>query len=134
MVNFIRRAFNAMYLKLFGSSFLKRPSKREMDRYFQYREGVLVFKSVIEQNITPTNDQIGEKDFMQVVYKNRPMWALFRCPCGCREVISLSLQNVHNPHWTLTVRKNRPSLYPSVWQKVGCRSHFWIHDGYVYWV
>lgn len=83
---------------------------------------------------TPSNADIGERDFVQVVYKNKPMWALFRCPCSCGTVISLSLQNVHRPYWTLSINKQgRPSLSPSVYQKTGCHSHFWVRDGHISW-
>jgi hypothetical protein len=63
-----------------------------------------------------------------------PMWAMLRCPCGCTAVITLSLQRVHRPHWTVGISaEGRASLRPSVWRDVGCRSHFWVLDGRVYW-
>lgn len=103
--------------------------------FLKNREGgTQLFDSIIIQNITPDNSAIGEKDFIHVVYKGKPIWALFKCPCGCNTIISLSLQKVHNPHWRLSITKNkRPTLYPSIWQKTGCLSHFWISDGYIYW-
>jgi len=86
-------------------------------------------------NKTPTNDQIREKDFIMVVYQKNPHWALFRCPCGCHHVISLSLQRTQYPSWTVQMNlSGRPTVYPSVKQVKGCRSHFWIKDGRVYWV
>ena len=94
----------------------------------------ILFKSISIINKTPKNDTVGKRDFIAVVYQNKPMWALFQCPCGCGKVISLSLQKIHTPNWT--VRKNpsgRPTLHPSVWQNKGCCSHFWIKDGRVYW-
>jgi len=64
--------------------------------------------------------------------KNR--WAMFLCPCGCGEVITLSLQAVHSPHWKLLPsRADLPSLHPSIWRKQGCLSHFWIREGKVHW-
>jgi len=61
-------------------------------------------------------------------------WVMFRCPCPCREVITLSLQKVHNPHWKLLAGPDgHASLRPSVWRTQGCRSHFWVDDGRVYW-
>jgi hypothetical protein len=92
------------------------------------------FKSMTIANKTPRSDTVGDKDFIMVVFQRKPYWVLFRCPCGCRIVISLSLQKMHRPHWT--VRKNsegRPTVYPSVWQNNGCCSHFLIRDGRVYW-
>lgn len=92
------------------------------------------FDAVIVMDKTPRNDAVGERDFVLVVYQRKPLWALFRCPCGCGNVISLSLQKIHNPNWR--VRKNRvglPTVYPSIWQNQGCCCHFWIKDGCVRW-
>jgi hypothetical protein len=112
-----------IYQKIFGHQLKK------------YKEPDVYFKTVTVVNKTPSNDEVADKDFILVIYQNKPLWALFRCPCGCRHVISLSLQRIHKPSWT--VNKNlsgRPTVYPSVWQTKGCHSHFWIKDGRVYWV
>jgi hypothetical protein len=83
---------------------------------------------------TPSNVAVSTKAFIVVIYRNQPIWALFRCPCGCGTVISLSLQKVHTPHWTAEkTSAGRPTIYPSIWQNKGCYSHFWIKDGRVYW-
>lgn len=83
---------------------------------------------------TPGNAAIKEKEFVTVIHKNTPYWAMFRCPCGCGTVISLSLQKNHKPSWSVRKSKHgRPSLHPSVWQNKGCCCHFWIKDGRVYW-
>lgn len=110
------------------------PFWKKYKEYSPPEEGPLRFTSIIVVNKTPTYGSINEGDFIQVIYRRKPMWVLFKCPCGCQTVISLSLQKVHNPHWRLKkTNKGRPSLYPSIWQKTGCRSHFWITNGYVSW-
>jgi len=120
MINF----FNKIYQKLFG---------REPQR--PYKEPDVYYKSLTVVGKTPSNDTVGEREFITVVYQNKPHWALFRCPCGCHHVISLSLQKVHKPSWHVYKSPaGRPTVYPSVWQVKGCRSHFWIKDGRVYWV
>ena len=92
------------------------------------------FEKLTVVNRTPSNDTVDSEAFITVVYEGRPIWALFRCPCGCGTVISLSLQKVHNPNWTVEkTSTGRPTIYPSVWQNKGCYSHFWIRDGRVYW-
>jgi len=92
------------------------------------------FKILSVLDKTPSNNSIGEKDFITVVYHGRLLWVLFRCPCGCGNVISLSLQKVHNPNWTVRkTQAGRPTIHPSVWRNKGCCSHFWIKDGRVYW-
>ena len=113
-----------IYRKIFGHEL---PPKR--------KKPAVYFNHVSILNKTPSNDAVGDKDFIVVVHQNKPYWALFRCPCGCRHVISLSLQKIHNPSWN--VHKNlsgRPTVHPSVWQIKDCHSHFWIRDGRIYWV
>ena len=63
-----------------------------------------------------------------------PWFAVFGCPCGCGDLIKLSLLPNERPrwsargHWTGTV-----SLAPSVWRQVGCKSHFWMRKGRIRW-
>ena len=80
------------------------------------------------------DETIQEKEMIVVGGLNYYKWAHFKCPCGCGEIINLSLMRGHRPSWTLKVSlKFRPSLYPSVWKKEGCGSHFWVKDGMVIW-
>jgi len=119
------KTLSKIYLKLFGTEYLSE----------KQRQPSIHFQRITLVNKTPKNDEVGFKDFIEVVYQNKPLWTLFRCPCGCGHVISLSLQKVHNPYWK--VHKSdagRPTVYPSVWQTKGCKSHFWVKDGRIYWV
>jgi hypothetical protein len=115
---------NKIYQKIFGNKPLLRR-----------KEPGIYFPRVISLSKTPRNDDVGDEDFIMVFYQNKPLWALFRCPCGCGHVISLSLQRNNKPSWK--VQKNssgRPTVHPSVLQTKGCHSHFWIKDGRVCWV
>jgi hypothetical protein len=92
------------------------------------------FASISHTTVTPSNNQIAKNDFFLVRHKKKDYWALFQCPCGCGEVISLSLQKIHANYWRVYKSKNnRPSLSPSVWQSEGCCSHFILTDGRIYW-
>jgi hypothetical protein len=53
------------------------------------------------------------------------------CPCGCGNKIITPLDKTE---WYLKVKKNKPSLYPSIgnWQ-LPCKSHYWIINGNVIW-
>lgn len=82
----------------------------------------------------PPNSEIPFGKFLVVMPLKEPKWALFKCPCGCDHVITLSLSKMRNPHWKVTRnRDNYPTLYPSVRQLNGCLSHFWVKNGEVYW-
>jgi Family of unknown function (DUF6527) len=128
--------FNILH-KLISNLFGKSPDGGKAGHVSRKRETrskpAAYFTSVIEVDKTPRNDAIGDRDFIMVVHQRKPLWALFRCPCGCGNVISLSLQKLHSPHWRVKKRAGMPSLYPSVWQNKGCCSHFWIKKGCVQW-
>ncbi|WP_423128484.1 DUF6527 family protein [Gaoshiqia sp. Z1-71] len=92
------------------------------------------FDSITIMDKTPNEDSLNEKDFVEVVYRNQSYWAIFNCPCACKNVITLPLQKNHNPHWKLEHSiEGKPTLYPSVWQNKGCLSHFWIANGKIEW-
>ena len=60
--------------------------------------------------------------------------AAMHCPCGCGEAIQLSLVKNDEPSWRFRLdRQKRPSLFPSVWRTVGCRSHFILRQGDIIW-
>lgn len=61
-------------------------------------------------------------------------WCRLRCPCGCDEIILLSLSSSRGPRWQVSVDwLGRPSLSPSVRKLDGCESHFWVRGGRVDW-
>ena len=94
----------------------------------------ITFAGITDVSAPPPNNAVQPAVFYRVMRNELPKWALFQCPCGCRSVITLSLQPVHRPHWTVRTSKGRrPSMRPSVWRDMGCFSHFWVEDGRVYW-
>ncbi|MGE3988619.1 DUF6527 family protein [Pseudorhodoplanes sp.] len=57
-----------------------------------------------------------------------------QCPCGCGMNIELLVIAEAKPRWDVVIDSNqRPTLRPSVWVQRGCRSHFWLRDGRVFW-
>lgn len=76
---------------------------------------------------------ILQPNMVYVVGQGRHLWsAEFLCPCSCGAVVRLSLHKDGHPRWTLCQhRDGRVSLSPSVWRKVGCKSHFFITKGVV---
>jgi hypothetical protein len=65
-----------------------------------------------------------------LVGEQKPWSAALVCPCGCKDVIQLSLLPNDSPKWTATSdRKGMPTLSPSVWRTTGCRSHFFLRQG-----
>ena len=94
----------------------------------------VTFPQITHVEKPPRNEKVQKSVLYFVAPGRRPKWVLFQCPCGCQSIITLSLQRVHRPHWSLiSTAANRPTLNPSVWRDVGCLSHFWIKDGRVFW-
>lgn len=97
-----------------------------------FEQEKIYFSTIAVTDKTPNADSIGKNDFIHVEYEGKSYWVMFRCPCGCNTLITLSLQKTHNPNWKLIQTENgRATLYPSIWQNRGCCSHFWINDGKV---
>lgn len=68
---------------------------------------------------------IGEADFHAI--------AVMLCPCGCKSKIHLNLLPGNKPTWSITSLDKVPTIKPSVWRKVGCKSHFFVRSGQVVW-
>lgn len=92
------------------------------------------FRSITEVEKTPPNQTILADQFIIVTHRQKPLWAIFKCPCGCGDVISLAMQPPHNPRWRLvSAQSSSPTLHPSIWRSKGCFSHFFVRNGYVDW-
>lgn len=74
-------------------------------------------------------------DVVYIAGENGHLWyAAFVCPCGCNATIQLGLMEGQRPRWHITEHDDGTiSLHPSVWRKVGCRSHFHLKKGMVKW-
>lgn len=72
---------------------------------------------------------------LYAIGEEEPWLASFLCPCGCGDLIQLSLLRNDSPSWCLTIdEENLPTLSPSVWRTRGCRSHFYLRRGAIDWV
>lgn len=64
-----------------------------------------------------------------------PFCAALLCPCGCGEPLFMSLVEDDEPRWRVKVYADgTPTMTPSIWRVVGCRSHFFLFWGRVRWV
>ena len=83
----------------------------------------------------PDPEDLNLKVFAIVGDPNLRKYAHFRCPCGCGDVIVLTANSKVRPRWTFSVDgAHRPTVTPSVWRTKGCRSHFILRQGRVFWV
>ena len=71
---------------------------------------------------------------LYAIGEDKPWLVTLLCPCGCGDALQLSLIEQDSPHWSLTLmRRKYPTLTPSVWRTKGCRAHFVLKAGRVYW-
>jgi Family of unknown function (DUF6527) len=82
-------------------------------------------------------EELPEKLRRQRLYligESTPWAAALLCPCGCGEVIHLSLLQYDFPSWCLQLDSaGIPTLSPSVWRTKGCKSHFFLKSGKIVW-
>ena len=82
----------------------------------------------------PDQPTITEERLALVESGGVKKWACFKCPGGCGEVISLSLNPNQRSRWRVSEDFwLRPTVHPSVHQKNACGCHFWIKKGQVSW-
>jgi len=85
--------------------------------------------------ITHPSDKAIKNGEIAVVRDGKLLkWCRFRCPCGCEEIILLSLGQSRSPRWQVNIDwLERPTLSPSVRRLDGCKSHFWVKGGKIDW-
>lgn len=107
--------------------FLRSQIQTLLERLTPAREIVIVDGDTLPKSLPPRNLVLAREDGED--------WCVgMRCPCGCGRAIELQVFPEARPKWRLVIDgKNRPTLYPSVWVKDGCRSHFWLQKGKVFW-
>lgn len=60
--------------------------------------------------------------------------AAMLCPCGCQRILHMNLIPDERPCWHITQHEDgTATLYPSVWRKKDCGSHFWFRKGRIKW-
>jgi len=78
--------------------------------------------------------EVLQDDVVYLVGDTPEPWsASLICPCGCGATISLSLVRDDEPCWQVKLVGAAITLRPSIWRTKGCKSHFIISGGRVYW-
>ena len=68
-----------------------------------------------------------------LVDRGRPRMLVMRCPCGCGDNLIINLDNRTGYAWRFYRDRRGLTLYPSYWREDGCRSHFIVWSGHIYW-
>ncbi len=107
---------------------------------YNFRKVIEKFEFIIQSEFkVKYNEELPEiilnRNIHIVGVKNNPWVIAFNCPCGCNKLIQLNLLVDGEDTWSFKVnKKGKINIYPSVWRKVGCKSHFFIRKSKVVWV
>lgn len=125
MINFIKQ------LLRLGAARAKRiasAARSAVSNFFNPNVHLVMVEGAFPKAIEPRTLYILTED-------GAPWQAAMICPCGCGETLDLNLLPDERPCWCFAAdNRGRASLDPSVWRKIGCRSHFWLRRGMIVWV
>ena len=93
---------------------------------------------LVEPLRTVHTDELPEQLDLNAVYvlgEGEHVWFVaMMCPCGCEATLQMSLLPDAKPRWRLIEHADGTiTLQPSVWRKIGCKSHFFLRRGLVQW-
>ncbi|RZH25210.1 hypothetical protein EXD98_18250 [Acinetobacter pittii] len=98
------------------------------------QQSVSLYKALILNDDADIPSPLHPHTVYIIGIKGNEWLAVFKCPCGCRAKIQLNLLPEERPRWKWKVNNNGTiTLTPSVWRKVGCRSHFVMREGLIIW-
>ena len=72
------------------------------------------------------------RDTLVMIVRGKPRALKLRCPCGCGDLLTVSVDPETHPHWRVRTLGSRLSISPSVWRETGCHSHFVLRDSKIY--
>jgi len=93
------------------------------------------FKSSYKAKFVKDIPEIFDETTVYVVGDIHSPWVLvFQCPCGCKKIIQLNTLKEARPKWDFHIFSNKKiDISPSIWRTSGCKSHFLIRKGKLYW-
>ncbi len=126
MITWIINIFHtllALFKKIFSTKKEdKLPSKKLFKKFYGF-SNVTEIPEDVKANVLY---HVGDQQFKWLV--------VFRCPCGCRDIIKLNLLKEARPVWRVKIHSDGDvSVYPSVNRQVNCKSHFNITRNCVRW-
>lgn len=74
-------------------------------------------------------DDLQNNEAYIVEKAGRKVWLVLNCPCPDHHRLTINLSHNSRPSWDVDTATGYLSVYPSLWLKDGCNSHFWIRDG-----
>lgn len=106
-----------------------------LGQFVDWLQSLLRRGNWIGQNAEDVPDRLAPQTVYLIGDEGSSPWvAALLCPCGCAELIQLSLISHDSPSWRVHVGNNRRvTLHPSIWRVRGCHSHFFVRNGRILW-
>jgi hypothetical protein len=102
----------------------KKTSKRRSRFWKVIRFARVATVETQDEGVSATHDH---QTLALVANGKNPKWLLFRCPCGCGDLLRINLSPSIHPCWRIRLSKNgKISIYPSIDRDVGCGAHFFL--------
>lgn len=80
-------------------------------------------------------ENVKNKAIYIVGSEKYPWLIVFNCPCGCNNLIQLNLLKDAIPCWRFQISKTKKvTIFPSIWRKKDCKSHFFIRKSKIDWI
>ncbi|MBK8945436.1 MAG: hypothetical protein IPM32_09225 [Ignavibacteriae bacterium] len=96
---------------------------------------IKLFKKKYSYNICDDfQENVSKNTICLIGYESNFDFLEMKCPCGCNELIKLSLVEFDKPHWKVKFFNDRISVSPSIWRNKGCKSHFFVKNSKIIWV
>jgi hypothetical protein len=113
---------------------LRETFERMFRRWTRKQRPAFTYAKVrIVESMSDVPTEIGWEIFV-VRRDSLPRWVVLQCPCRCGERLNVNLMRSAKPHWTLSLKRGKASLSPSLWVSTSrCGSHFWLVDNGVFW-
>lgn len=92
----------------------------------------IVFRGTVESRdmAAPLLNLPGDTVLVQ---RGMPRMLAMRCPCGCGDNLIINLDSRTGYAWRFYQDPRGLTLYPSYWREDGCKSHFIVWNGHIYW-
>ncbi len=107
-----------------------------LKRLFNWLIGLIKPKDVYKYKYVDDVPETINSGIIYIVGNKGYYWqAIMPCPCGCKEKLYINFIEDQHPCWTYEIEDSKKiTLYPSLWRKTGCKSHFFIRKGKTVWV